>query len=102
MPPLSDDERRAALAELSGWSLDAGGQVITRELRFADFPTAFAFMAAVAIEAQALDHHPDWSNSWATVTVNLTTHSAGGLTELDLKLARTIDVHAARLGAKGD
>lgn len=99
MQPLSADERRSALAELGTWNLDPSGQVITRELKFADFPTAFGFMAAVAIEAQALDHHPDWSNSWATVIVNLTSHSAGGLTELDLALARKIDLLAARFGA---
>lgn len=88
-----------AVAALPSWSLDSDRTAISCALGFVDFPTAFAFMAAVAIEAEALGHHPDWSNSWATVQITLSTHSAGGLTELDLQLAAKIDVHATRLGA---
>lgn len=82
---LDDDEVAAALRDLPGWELRDGR--LHRRFRFPDFPTAFGFMAAVATVAQQLDHHPDWSNSWATVDVELTTHDAGGLTSLDVDLA---------------
>lgn len=63
-----------------------------RELAFADFAEAFAFMGRVAIEAERLGHHPDWSNSWNRVVIDLRTHDAGGrITDLDLALARAID-----------
>lgn len=101
MQPLSADARAHALATLPGWAFEESTQALTRELHFADFPTAFGFMTAVAIEAQSLDHHPDWSNAWATVTIALTTHSAGGLTERDVQLAERISAHAARFGARG-
>jgi 4a-hydroxytetrahydrobiopterin dehydratase len=64
---------------------------LTRIFRFPDFVGAFAFMSACALVAEKLNHHPDWSNVYATVTVALTTHDAGGLTELDFKLAREMD-----------
>jgi 4a-hydroxytetrahydrobiopterin dehydratase len=63
-----------------------------RELVFADFAEAFAFMGRVAVEAERLGHHPDWSNSWNRVVIDLCTHDAGGrITDLDLALARAID-----------
>lgn len=80
-------ERR--LTELNGWTLRNGA--LTREYRFRDFPTAFAFMTACAFEAEKLNHHPDWSNSWATVRIALTTHDAGGITELDFQLATRME-----------
>lgn len=95
MDALSQDSMNAALAELPAWTRSADGRAIYRALRFDDFATAFGFMAAVALDAQALDHHPDWSNSWATVEISLTTHDAGGVTELDFELARRIDMRAA-------
>lgn len=83
---LSDDEITTALAGLAGWELvDAK---LHREFHFEDFSRAFGFMAACATVAQQLDHHPEWSNVYSTVVVDLTTHDAGGLTELDLRLAR--------------
>jgi 4a-hydroxytetrahydrobiopterin dehydratase len=82
---LSDEEVTVALGRLPGWTLVDGR--LHRELRFADFPAAFGFMAAAATVAQQLDHHPDWSNSWATVVVDLWTHDRGGLTHLDVDLA---------------
>lgn len=84
-----------ALAHVPAWTLSDDRKSIHRTLRFDDFAAAFGFMAAVALDAQALDHHPDWSNSWATVEISLTTHDAGGLTELDLELARRIDARAS-------
>ena len=62
-----------------------------RELTFADFAEAFAFMQRVAVVAEELDHHPDWSNSWNRVTFDLVSHSAGGITDKDQELARRID-----------
>ncbi|MFM7064390.1 MAG: 4a-hydroxytetrahydrobiopterin dehydratase [Actinomycetes bacterium] len=82
---LTSDEVADALAALPGWSL-VDGRLHT-ELTFADFAGAFAFMTAVAAVAEELDHHPDWSNVWNRVTVDLWTHDQGGLTGLDLELA---------------
>lgn len=98
MEPLPADEVDAALADLPGWVLAADGRSIGRDFRFADFPAAFGFMTAVALGAQALDHHPDWSNSYSAVSMRLTTHDVGGVTDLDLKLARQAGHVAERLG----
>ena len=70
-----------------------------REYRFADFVTAFAFMAGVALVAERMNHHPEWFNVYGTVRVHLTTHDAGGITRKDLELARAMDALAARLAA---
>ena len=88
---LNDAALRAALSGLTGWSHDAGAVAISRTLKFADFAEAFGFMARVALIAQQADHHPDWSNSYDTVTITLSTHSAGGLTQKDIDLAKAID-----------
>lgn len=77
-----------ALKELSGWTLDAGGKSISRKFEFRNFSEAFAFMARSALAAEKLGHHPDWSNVYKTVNVTLSTHDSGGLTDLDLDLAR--------------
>lgn len=69
-----------------------------REFRFRDFVEAFSFMAAVALVAERSNHHPDWTNVYATVTIRLTTHDAGGVTEQDVELAKAINAIAARLG----
>lgn len=92
---LSASEREAALGGLSGWRHDGGADAITREFKFKDFSEAFAFMTRVALLAEAADHHPEWSNVYNRVTITLSTHSAGGLTEKDVKLASAID----KLGA---
>ena len=89
MPLLSDTDLRAALASLPGWSLADGK--LHREYRFADFVQAFAFMTAVALIAESMEHHPDWSNVWNRVTVDLSTHDAGGITDLDLKMAENMN-----------
>lgn len=89
---LDDAAVSAALAELPGWSLRDGK--LHRELRFEDFVAAFGFMSRVAIVAEKLDHHPEWSNFWNRVVVDLVTHDAGGITALDLELARRIDALA--------
>ena len=83
--PLSADELRQALDSLSGWEVADGA--LHREFSFGDFACAFGFMASAATAAEKLNHHPDWSNSYNRVTVALTTHDAGGITELDVRLA---------------
>lgn len=83
---LTSDQVSAALADLSGWTLADGR--LHAEFVFDDFAEAFAFMAAVAPVAEELDHHPAWTNVWNTVTVDLWTHDRGGLTGLDVELAR--------------
>ena len=88
---LSDDERRAALDRVPQWQPVEGRDAITRSFRFADFNAAFGFMARVALVAEKMDHHPEWSNVYRTVTVTLSTHDAAGLTALDIALAEAID-----------
>lgn len=88
---LTESERREALASLTGWSLSPQGDAIEQTFRFAGFIEAFGFMTRAALVAEKMNHHPDWSNVYRTVTVRLTTHDAGGLTELDIKLARAMD-----------
>ena len=86
---LTDAELERGLAELPQWSLVDGK--LHRELSFADFNEAFGFMTRVALHAEAMNHHPEWFNVWATVKIDLRTHDADGITELDLRLARVID-----------
>ena len=69
----------------------AGRDAITRDFVFADFSEAFAFMTRVALLAETMNHHPEWSNVYRTVSITLSTHDAGGLTELDTRLAKAID-----------
>ncbi|MEA3038542.1 MAG: 4a-hydroxytetrahydrobiopterin dehydratase [Sphingomonadales bacterium] len=88
---LTDSERDEALGRLPEWRYDADAKAIRRSFVFADFSEAFAFMTRVALAAEKLDHHPDWSNVWNRVDIALTTHDSGGLTRRDLALARTID-----------
>ncbi|MEM8664356.1 MAG: 4a-hydroxytetrahydrobiopterin dehydratase [Pseudomonadota bacterium] len=90
---LSDP--KALAADLPDWSLEADGKAIIRTLKFADFPSAFAFMAQVAIAAEKADHHPEWSNVYNRVSIRLTTHDAGGLTDKDVALAKVIDAAAS-------
>lgn len=78
-------------AELPDWTLEEGGRAITRNYRFADFSRAFAFMTRVAMAAEKLDHHPEWFNVYGRVSVRLTTHATGGLTERDIALARLME-----------
>lgn len=89
---LEEGEIRAALGELPGWTL--AGSKLHREFRFADFVAAFGFMSRVALVAEKMDHHPEWSNVYSRVTVDLTTHDAGGITALDVELARRMNALA--------
>jgi 4a-hydroxytetrahydrobiopterin dehydratase len=78
-----------ALVPPEGWEVVEGK--LHRELAFADFSEAFGFMARVALAAEKANHHPDWSNSWNTVVIDLVSHDAGGLTERDTALAIAIN-----------
>ena len=90
----------AALAELPHWTRAASErEAIARTFRFADFNAAFGFMSRVALLAEKMDHHPEWSNVYDRVEVLLTTHDAGGVTQRDLDMARFIDEAAAAMGA---
>ncbi len=92
---LTATERAAALGKLRHWAAVDRGRAITRVFTFADFNAAFGFMTRAALVAEKMDHHPDWSNVYKTVTVTLSTHEAGGLTERDIALARAMDRIAA-------
>ena len=96
--PLGHAEVDARLAELSPWV--RSGDRIVAQWRFADFATAFGFMTTVAIECEKRNHHPEWSNVYNRVTVELTTHDVGGLSSLDLELAAVIGRVAARSGGE--
>ncbi len=91
IPRLTDQERTAALTELTGWALREDGLAIARDFKFGSFSEAFAFMTRVALEAEKADHHPEWSNVYNRVHVTLTTHDAGGLSQCDVKMAKAID-----------
>ena len=91
MPTLLSDVDRAALAAtLPGWEL-RDGKEIHRRFTFKDFSAAWGFMARVALLAEGMNHHPDWSNVWNRVEITLSTHDAGGLTGNDTALAKAID-----------
>jgi len=94
IPRLTDVERDAALAALPGWAMVEGRDAIRRAFRFADFNAAFGFMARVALVAEKMDHHPEWSNVYNRVEIVLSTHDAGGLSARDVDLAKRIDALA--------
>ena len=87
-----------ALRDLPGWTAVPGREAIRRAFRFQDFNAAFGFMTRVALKAETMDHHPEWSNVYNRVDVLLATHDAGGVTALDVTLARFIDAAAQEAG----
>ena len=89
----------AALERLPLWAAAPGRDAIVRELRFADFAAAFGFMAQIALTAEKMDHHPEWSNVYSRVAILLVTHEADGVTERDVALALAIDAAAKASGA---
>ena len=92
---LSAEETQSRLARLEGWVLSSGK--LHREFVFADFVSAFGFMAGLALIAERMDHHPEWSNVYNRVVVDLTTHDAGGVTPKDFELATAAnELHARR------
>ena len=92
---LTNDALAEVLAELDGWFLVEDGTAIEAEFSFKGFNAAFGFMTRVALAAERQNHHPEWSNVYNRVTIRWTTHSEGGVTELDVKLARACSRFAA-------
>lgn len=90
MKPFTEQEVKEFLTNnLKGWSLEKNS--LNRDFKFKSFVEAFSFMTAIALVAEKLDHHPDWSNSYNKVSISLTNHEAKGITQLDFDLAKTID-----------
>ena len=84
-------KRAQALSRVPAWKEVPGRDAIARKFTFKDFSEAFGFMTRAALFAEQMNHHPEWSNVWRTVEVTLSTHDAGGLTELDIRLAEAMD-----------
>ena len=95
---LSAEARKAALKGLPEWAEASGREAIARTFIFKDFNEAFGFMARAALVAEKSDHHPEWRNVYKTVEVVLATHDAGGVTELDIALAKAMNKIAGQLG----
>ena len=97
---LAGGARAALVASLPLWKLTTvrGCDALTRDVRFADFSAAWGFMSRVALAAEAANHHPEWSNVYSRVSITLTTHDVGGLSDKDGALAQVIDAAAAAAG----
>jgi 4a-hydroxytetrahydrobiopterin dehydratase len=92
MPELLTGEAvDTALKSLKGWTRAEGCEAVQRDFKFKTFVEAFGFMTQSALMAERMDHHPEWSNVYNTVSVTLTTHSVGGVTDLDIRLAKFMD-----------
>ena len=96
---LTDEERGAALAPLTEWQNVEGRDAITRSYKFKDFNEAFGWMTRVAMVAEKMDHHPEWANVYNSVKVTLSTHDAGGITQLDVNLAIIMDMIATDMAS---
>src|ERR1700743_1057541 len=88
---LTGQARTDALRKLAGWTEVAGRDAISKKFVFKDFNQAFGFMTRAALVAEKMDHHPEWFNVYKTVEVTLSTHDAGGMTDLDIRLAEIMD-----------
>jgi len=97
MKALSDLEIKELLQAHPHWRLEVGGKAMVCDLVFSDFKSAFAFMTEIALMAESLNHHPEWSNVYNRLSIRMTTHDAGGLTVLDQKMIGFID---ARMGIR--
>ncbi len=93
---LLQEQRKAGLAKLPGWHDVTERDAIAKSFKFADFNAAFAFMTRVAMQAEKMDHHPEWSNVYNKVEITLTTHDAGGVSDKDFTLAGFIDKAAGQ------
>ena len=91
MKKLSKTEVTNKLKKLSGWKLDKGRNAITKTFKFKNFTEAFGWMTSMALYAEKKDHHPEWFNVYSTVEVTLSTHDSGGVTNLDLDMAREMN-----------
>jgi 4a-hydroxytetrahydrobiopterin dehydratase len=97
---LTETTRAELLPKLNGWKMVDGRDAISRRFVFTNFNQAFGFMTRVALEAEKIDHHPEWSNVYRTVDIVLTTHDVKGLSERDIALARAIDMIAQDFAPK--
>ena len=88
------------LSEMPSWHLSTNGMSISLKLKFQSFSQAFSFMTEMALASEMLNHHPEWSNSYRRVSICLTTHDKGGLTDLDTRLAKLMMQSAERFGAE--
>jgi 4a-hydroxytetrahydrobiopterin dehydratase len=95
MRKFSGPELKDALSSVTGWTVVEGK--LHKEYKFSDFIHAFGFMAASALAIEKMNHHPEWLNVYNRVTVDLTTHDAGGITSKDIDLAKTLDGIASKL-----
>jgi len=96
MARMQADQINQVLGELSGWRLEDGK--LKREVVFADFASAFGFMTSMAIVSEAMNHHPDWSNAYNRVVIELSSHDVGGLTDRDVRWAKDASARIAALG----
>lgn len=87
--PMSEDQLNSALEDLSSWQ--RRGDRICKQFKFKDFVTAFGWMTQVALIAERMNHHPEWRNVYNQVSVELTSHDAGGITQRDIQLAQAMD-----------
>ena len=91
MKTLSDPDRAALLAALPAWRLEPGRDAIVREIKFDSFSAAWGCMSRIALVAERMDHHPEWSNTYNRLRIVLTSHDAGGLSSRDAEMARAIE-----------
>lgn len=96
---LDEKSRAEGLKTLTGWALADGRDAISKSFKFKNFCEAWGFMTRVALQAEKMNHHPEWFNVYNKVDVTLTTHDAGGLSDKDIKLATFMDQAAASTGA---
>ncbi len=96
MKKLDANARESALKDLPSWRDVSGRDAIARKFEFEDFNEAFGFMARVALLAEKMNHHPEWSNVYRTVDVKLSTHDVGGVTENDIRMAKAMETYAAQ------
>ena len=86
---LSGNELKEIVRKMKGWELK--DEKLQKSFKFTNFVEAFGFMTRIALEAERMNHHPEWSNVYNNVTIKLSTHDAGGITDYDIKLAEIID-----------
>jgi 4a-hydroxytetrahydrobiopterin dehydratase len=98
---LSDNSVAAELGKLKGWALAESRSAITKTFQFKSFSQAWAFMSRIALLAEKMNHHPEWFNVYNRVDVTLSTHDAGGLSELDFRMAAKMDQFAPAAGESG-
>ncbi len=94
MALLTEEQIQSALEDLDGWARHDTRPALVKTFQFDDFKDAFGFMTKTALQAEQMNHHPEWFNVWNRVEVTLSTHDAGGITDKDIKLARFMDVQS--------